>query len=202
MRKKVVNFVMVVMMVLCCFSSEVSAENNEYDISEYYDKIELYNEIFHRNIAITDKETFVANICTKMSSEDFYDFLICTTLADTIQVPFDEGIDMRDTARSAENELVKYYADIEKGEWKSRLNAVIETKYLSSGSSVFVKFVSAGYAWDDHCSTWLFCADDITCTECSSKKCTVKYKGYWTIPSSGLTDLVLYTYNITYTPSA
>ena len=59
----------------------------------------------------------------------------------------------------------------------------------------------AGYAWDDNWSTWLFRADDITCTEFSSKKCKVQYKGYWTIPSSGLTDLVMYTYSITYTPS-
>ena len=202
MRQRIISFIMGVMVLLCCFSSVVSADNNEYDITKYYDAINLYNKDFHHNIAITDEEAFITNICAKISPEDFYDFLIYTIPEDTLPAAFNEGTDMRTTARSAENELVKYYADIEKGEWKSRLNAVIETKYLSSGSSVFVRYVSAGYAWDDNWTTWLFRADNITCTEFSSKKCKVQYKGYWTIPASGLTDLVLYTYNITCTPSA
>lgn len=179
---------------------EALATSNEYYHEDYQDIIDKVNAEFDKNIAITNEDAFMENVFNKMSPEEFNNLLIGNLAQEDSAIPDDETIGVPTITPFVAPEVIKYSTDISFGSWTSRLNARIETIIGANGTNSFLRYVDAGYAWDANWTTWLYYAYEMSCTSFSSSSCKVSYKGYWTIPKTGVTDLTIVTYNITYTP--
>lgn len=162
-----------------------------YTMEDYTCVINNINTEYGLNIQITDMDTFNKNIFNVISPGEFENML----LSSSTEVPSELSL------RAAPIEK-KYYADIFHGTWQSRLNGVFLMNYNASDNSpYFISLVSAGCAWDDNWTSWLFKAESIVCTSFSSSSCTLSYNGCWMIPATGVTDLTWITYTITYYPN-
>lgn len=198
--RKAICYIAIVISFISLLPVEALAASYEYYFEDYQDIINQVNAEFDMNLAITNEDVFMENVFNEMSPEEFRNMLTGNMAQENSAVPDDETIEIPIIAPLVAPEIIKYSVDISYGTWSSRLNANIETIIGVSGTNSFLRYVNAGYAWDANWSTWLFYGNAINCISFSSSSCKVSYKGYWTIPKTGVTDLTLLTYTITYYP--
>lgn len=200
MDKKIIfiSRILVVCMSLGLFFSSITSIDvvaANFNLQEYETVIEQVNTTYNKKFAITDSDAFTQNVCNKITPKEFEEMLICNAIHENA---VQTNIEVIVPQTRATNEVIKYSVPITYGSWESRLNARIETTFFSTGTPKFIRYIDAGYAWDDNWTTWLFKAHEMKCESFSSSTCKVSYKGYWTIPRTGVTDLTYLTYNITY----
>lgn len=168
---------------------------NTYSVDDYEKVIKQVNEHYNRNFAITDIVLFEENICNKVTLKEFEDMLTANSLQ-TLPKEYNISTAIPEHQYRA-SAIKRYYAPIKHGDWESRVNVRIET----NSTPAFVRYIDAGFMWDDNATTWLFYAHTIQRESFSSSSCEVSYKGYWQIPKTGLTDLTDITYYMTYYPA-
>lgn len=188
------------MLIICIafslFISSISTMNAmaaTSSIEDYKKVIEFVNEKYNQHFDITDTNMFNQNVCNKVTLDEFEAMLI-SNASQGLPVEYNIEVTAPDIQARASN--VYYYAPISHGSWSSRVNAFMEV----DSTPAFISFISAGYLWSSDSTSWYFKPYEMKCLSLSSSSCKVSYKGYWTIPKTGLADLTEITYTITYSP--
>ena len=193
--KRAICGIIAIGVIISCPRNAYASDSSKMD--EYLNVIEDFNKENGCNLEITDMEQFMNNVYNRVSPEEFYSLIKGDAVNQTIALSDDENATQINPRYKA-NQNIEYAAPITCGNWSSVVFATIETQYLYSGATNFVRYVCGGAYYSSYDTSYKFIFNSIQCTSLTAKACTVKYVGYWKVPATGLTDLTTRTYTITY----
>lgn len=166
----------------------------QYCIDDYQKVISEYNKEYGTDLQIQDKNLFYENVYNQVTPSDLYDSLRQAPRYEKNVSDVKKGI-----VRSYPSETITYKNTVYTSRGSIVFFADIYTQFAGEKGS-FVKFSGAGTLYDKNANYFVFRGMSYDVVSFSSKSCTVRFKGTWVIPRTGISDLSYETYNITFQP--
>lgn len=197
--QKIRNLIIMFTLAFGLFSQstivKARANAHVYRLEDYKEALQDYNSKNATSYEIKDYQAFNKNILNKVSPNE-----LLNTLAN-----FDDNAqsDSQDSCSEAiinaePNTTVRYYKVLRMDGYSGTFYADIETRFPNENKRYFVKYARAGVIKESN--GYYFSPMSIKCISCTSKLCTVRYKGCWVNGKNGLTDNVLRTIDVPFQP--